>query len=101
MNLWNIHFLVMETHLSAYITIRKKFIKNTSEIVKDDANDSVKHNNISVENVNIKIQMENGLLKQEITDVKTNYAKDLFNLNPNLQICDKVSHLLSKGPTTC
>ena len=64
----------METHLSAYITIRKKFIKNPSEIVKDDTNDSVKHNNISVENVNIKIQMENGLLKQEINDVKTNYA---------------------------
>ena len=33
----------------------------------------------------------------DLYDIQT---KDLFSLNPNLQIRDEVSHLLSKGPTT-
>ena len=31
----NLHYLLEETHLSAYITIRKKFIKSPNETVKD------------------------------------------------------------------
>ena len=31
----NLHYFLEETHLSAYITIRKKFIKSPNETAKD------------------------------------------------------------------
>ena len=34
----NLHYLLEETHLSAYITIRKKFIKTPNETVKATVN---------------------------------------------------------------
>ena len=63
----NLHYLINETHKSAYITIREKLIKETSEkprevVATNIADDSKKHNE--------KIRMENGLLKQEINDLK-------------------------------
>ena len=63
----NLHYLINETHKSAYITIREKLIKETSEkprevVATNIADDSKQHNE--------KIRMENGLLKQEINDLK-------------------------------
>ena len=63
----NLHYLINETHKSAYITIRKKFINDTLP------------NNIGVVTTNSvdnksgldeKVKMENGRLKQEINDLK-------------------------------
>ena len=61
----------METHLSAYITIRKKFRKDLDEVPQTLSNDDINVNNENNEkNVNGKIRMENGLLKQEINELK-------------------------------
>ena len=66
----NLHYLVKETHLSAYITIRKKFIKPQNVNVRNDTIQIMKDVNIFDE----RIRMENGLLKQEINKLKTKCA---------------------------
>ena len=66
----NLHYLVKETHLSAYITIRKKFIKPQNVNVRNDTIQIMKDVNIFDE----RIRMENGLLKQEINELKTKCA---------------------------
>ena len=65
----NLHYLLKETHLSAFITIKKKFIKESIDatIVNDNEDSSV---NI-IKKIDDKIRMENGLLRQEINDLKT------------------------------
>ena len=61
----NLHYLIKETHLSAYITIRKKLIRDSIDNAKDDVNvTNEKH-------LDDRIRMENGVLKQEINDLKT------------------------------
>ena len=65
----NLHYILKETHISAQITIKKKFIKQSE--------DALNTNNIVVNNVkkmDDKIRMENGILKQEINDLKTRIA---------------------------
>ena len=69
----NLHYLIKETHLSAYITIRKKFIKNVED---EEITYSVPEKEINVKKLEDKIKMENGLLKQEINDLKTKSAID-------------------------
>ena len=64
----NLHYLIKETHLSAYITIRKKFRKELDETPQTIPNDGIKVNSEKI--VNDKIKMENGLLKQEINELK-------------------------------
>ena len=63
----NLHYVINETHLSAHITIRKKFINNLDQVPQTISNDII---NVNSENVNGKIRMENGLLKQEINELK-------------------------------
>ena len=67
----NLHYLIEETHKSAYITIRKKLIKETSEapreVIETNSVDNLKR-------LDEKIRMENGLLKQEINDLKVKCA---------------------------
>ena len=59
--------MIEETHLSAYITIRKKLIKPLGE-----KQDNVPNNlNIKIEE---KIRIENGVMKQQINDLKTKCA---------------------------
>ena len=61
--------MVKETHLSTYITIRKKFIKQVDEI------NNVTEVNVK-NNVDDQVRMENGLLKQEINELREE-VKDL------------------------
>ena len=63
----NLHYLIKETHLSAFITIRKKFRNDVNEVPQTISNDNI---NVNSENINGKIRMENGLLKQEINELK-------------------------------
>ena len=65
----NLHYMVKETHLSTYITIRKKFIKQVDEI------NNVTEVNVK-NNVDDQVRMENGLLKQEINELREE-VKDL------------------------
>ena len=85
----NLHYLIKETPMSAYITVRKKFIRDIDEETKEDSV-KVTDNRIG-DKPNIldgKIRMENGLLKQEINDLKSNYA--------NLEIENDVVELKNK-----
>ena len=66
----NLHYLVKETHLSAYITIRKKFIKPQTVNIRNDKIEVIK----DVNSFDDRIRLENGLLKQEINELKTKCA---------------------------
>ena len=68
----NLHYVIKETHMSADITIRKKFIKETEDpaIMEGIKKSS---DNVTVR-IDEKVRMENGLLKQEINTLKTEYA---------------------------
>ena len=67
----NLHYLIEETHLSAYITIRKKLIKPSS----DNPNSDTINMNVDMnENVATIVKKENDALKVEINDQKTLYA---------------------------
>ena len=64
----NLHYHIEETHKSTYITIRKKFIDRVVEASIDrDNSEATKRNDE-------KIRLENGLLKQDISDLKTKCA---------------------------
>ena len=69
----NLHYLIKETHLSAYITIRKKFRKDLDETPPNVSNNADGLNVNSDKMVNDKIRLENGLLKQKINDLKTKF----------------------------
>ena len=62
----NLHYMSKETHLSTYITLRKKLIEKVDETsnICDVADNGVK-------NMDEKIRLENGLLKQDINILKT------------------------------
>ena len=66
----NLHYLVKETHLSAYVTIRKKFIKPQTVNIRNDKIEVIK----DVNSFDDRIRLENGLLKQEINELKTKCA---------------------------
>ena len=67
----NLHYLIKETHLSAYITIRKKLINPSSDILISDANNV----NVDIdENVVRTVKKENDALKVEINNLKTTAA---------------------------
>ena len=67
----NLHYLIEETHLSAYITIRKKLIKPSS----DNPNSDTINMNVDMnENVTTIVKKENDALKVEINDQRTLYA---------------------------
>ena len=53
----NLHYLLKETHLSAYITIRKKFIKEEPVEVSSNAEEYVDVSN--VKKLEDKIRKEN------------------------------------------
>ena len=59
----NLHYLIKETHLPAYITIRKKFRKDLDETPPNISNNTGGINVNSDKLVNEKIRLENGLLK--------------------------------------
>ena len=63
----NLHYLIEETHKSAYITIRKKLIEESREAPREVIVDNRKR-------LDDNIRMENGLLKQEINDIKIKCA---------------------------
>ena len=63
----NLHYLINETHKSVNITIRKKLIDNNVSKVATNKDDSNKE-------IFKKIKMENGLLKQEVNDLKIKCA---------------------------
>ena len=64
----NLHYLLEETHKSAFITVRKK-------LIKDEPTSVIEHLNVDQEKkLNEKIRMENGLLKQEINDFRVKCA---------------------------
>ena len=64
----NLHYLIKETHLSAYITIRNKLRKELDEMPQTISNDGIKVNSEKI--INEKNRMENGLLKKEINELK-------------------------------
>ena len=67
----NLHYLIKETHLSAYITIRKKLINPSGDIPNVDAINM----NVEVgDNLAMCVTKENAALKEEINDLKTSFA---------------------------
>ena len=64
----NLHYHIEETHKSTYITIRKKFIDRVFEASID------RDNSEATKRIDEKIRLENGLLKQDISDLKTKCA---------------------------
>ena len=62
--------MLEETHKSAFITIRKKLIKDEPTAVIEPVSANVDQE----KRLNDKINLENGLLKQEINDLKTKCA---------------------------
>ena len=56
----NLHYLVKEKHLSAFIAIRKKFIKPPHVTNKEDTIHVVKEKDVN--GLDTEIRMENGLL---------------------------------------
>ena len=65
----NLHYLIKETHLSAFITIKKKFIKEPEDAQHSNVGDDM--NVTNEKTLDDRIRMENGILKQEINDLKT------------------------------
>ena len=65
----NLHYLIKETHLSAFITIRKKFIKEPEDAKNSNVGDDI--NVTNEKTLDDRIRLENGILKQEINDLKT------------------------------
>ena len=61
----NLHYLLKETQVAAYITIKEKFINTPNNPFTDVTKEGVKEKNMDT-----KIRMENGLLKQEINNLK-------------------------------
>ena len=68
----NLHYLINKTHLSVHITLRKKFIKHIEEVENITATDDMVDMTARKKLIE-KIKMENGLLKQENSDFKTNF----------------------------
>ena len=67
----NLHYLIEETHKSAYITVRKKLINEVINAPREVIGVNAVYNSRSIDD---KIRMENGLLKQEINDLKQKIA---------------------------
>ena len=67
----NLHYLIEETHKSAYITIRKKLISDITNPPREVISDYIVDNSKSIDQ---KVRLENGLLKQEINDLKKTIA---------------------------
>ena len=65
-----LNYIVKETPYSAYITIRKKFMKDVTE---SQENHVIEHANVADVADNV-VKNENDALKRELNDLKTSFA---------------------------